>query len=120
MNFIAQLFLLVTVALMAQEGHALAPSANNSRRAFLSKVATTSAATVVTTAAVASPAFAKGDAYDLTGVDEIVVKKEKESSKSGSGGLLVGGALGGGLLLSLPFFYQNLARMAGIKNSKIK
>lgn len=101
------------VAIVAPSIDALAPptNTNTGRRAFLNKgvIAT---ATIVA----APPAFA-ADQYSLE-LDESYKKPEPEK-KSGSGGTIVGGALAGGLLLSLPFFAPNLARLAGIKNAKI-
>lgn len=109
-------FLALFVALVASSTSALAPPspAAAGRRAFLAKAATTTAASI---AAVASPAFAV-DQYALD-LDESY-KTEKPEKKSGNGGAVVGGAVAAGLALSLPFFYQNLARMAGVKNSKLK
>jgi hypothetical protein len=107
---------LFVVASLAASGNALAPSSTTgSRRAFLSKVATTAALASV---AVAAPAFAK-DQYALDFDESIVVKKEEAPKSGGNGGLIVGGALAGGLALSLPFFAPNLARMAGVKNAKM-
>lgn len=83
------------------------------RRAFLAQSSAVSAAALVGAAA---PAFAK-DEYSMD-VEETVVAK-KEGAKSGGGGLAVGLPLAAGVALSLPFFYQSLARMAGIKNAKM-
>ena len=94
---------------------ALTP-ASGGRRAFLSKVAGTTVASVAT---IAAPAIA-ADKYNLDFDESVVPKTESPKSSGGSGGLIVGGALGGGLLLSLPFFAPNLARLAGIKNAKLK
>ncbi|KAL3944911.1 MAG: hypothetical protein SGBAC_001002 [Bacillariaceae sp.] len=103
-----------TLALLfISSANALAP-AHNDRRAFLAKVATSATAVTVTTSA---PAFAKSS-YDLDIGDTVVPEKEAPT-KSGGGGTIVGGALGAGLLLSLPFFAPNLARMAGVKNAKL-
>uniref|UniRef100_A0A6V2AER0 Uncharacterized protein n=1 Tax=Ditylum brightwellii TaxID=49249 RepID=A0A6V2AER0_9STRA len=91
------------------------------RRAFLSKVASSSAA--VATAAVVtsnpSPAIAKTDLYALDGIDEIATKKEVKEKSGGGGATTVGIALAGGFALSLPFFAPNLARLAGVKNTKL-
>jgi len=91
---------------------ALAQPSPAGRRAFLTQAATTAASV-----AIASPAFA-ADEYALD-LDESY-KTEAPEKKGGNRGAVVGGALAAGLALSLPFFYQNLARMAGIKNSKLK
>ena len=108
-----KLFSIFALALMlVSSATALAP-AHNDRRAFLAQVAATSAVAVTTSA----PAFAAN--YDLDVGDTVVPVKEAPKKSSDAGGL-VGRALAGGLLLSLPFFYQNLARMAGIKNAKLK
>lgn len=88
------------------------PTPATGRRAFLTKAVTTAASV-----AVATPVMA-ADQYSLD-LDESY-KKETPAKKSGNGGAVVGGALAAGFALSLPFFYQNLARMAGIKNSKLK
>ena len=90
-----------------------AAATNSGRRAFL-----TNAASVATMAAAAAPAMAASQ-YSLE-LDETYKKEAPEKKKSGNGGTLVGAALGGGLLLSLPFFAPNLARLAGVKNAKIK
>lgn len=109
-----KLFSIFALALLfVSSANALAP-AHNDRRAFLSKVATSAATVAVTTSA---PAFAKSS-YDLD-VGDVVVPEKEAPSKSGGGGSIVGGALAGGLLLSLPFFAPNLARLAGIKNTKL-
>jgi hypothetical protein len=105
---------ILILALIASVSHALVAS---DRRTFLVKASTASAAAFVA-AANPSPAFAK-DEYSME-VDQVVVpKKEMAKKKGGNGGLLVGGALFGGLALSLPFFAPNLARMAGVKNTKL-
>ncbi|CAJ1952208.1 unnamed protein product [Cylindrotheca closterium] len=104
--------------LFVSSANALAPAHTNDRRAFLSKVAT-SAATVAAVSTLAAPAaFAKQSNYDLDVGDTVVPEKEVKKS-GGGGGSIVGGALAGGLLLSLPFFAPNLARMAGVKNAKL-
>jgi len=112
-----KLFSIFALALLfVSSASALAPApVNNDRRAFLSKVATSAAAVAVTTSA---PAFAKSS-YDLDVGDTVVPEKEAPKKSGGGGGTIVGAALGGGLLLSLPFFAPNLARMAGIKNAKL-
>lgn len=85
---------------------------NNSRRGFISNVAT---ATVVVAT---QPAFAAAEKYDLD-MGEVAASKKEVPRKSGGGAGLVGGALAGGLLLSVPFFAPNLARLAGVKNAKL-
>jgi hypothetical protein len=107
-----KLSILAVVATIVTNTNALSQPTMAGRRAFL-EVATTTVATV----AVASPAAAAGE-YSLE-LDESF-KKEAPEKKSGNGGTIVGAALGGGLLLSLPFFAPNLARLAGVKNAKIK
>jgi hypothetical protein len=106
---------LFTLAVLAS-ANALAPSTSD-RRAFLSKIAAGSVATVSVASTFSSPAFAAGS-YDLNGIDEAAPKKEAPK-KSGDGGLIVGGALAASFALSLPFFAPNLARMAGVKNAKL-
>lgn len=108
--------LLLAASLVTTTG-ALAPAAD-SRRAFLSQ-AGSAVASAVAVGASAAPVLA-ADKYDLN-FDESIVPAKKESPKKsdGGGGLIVGGALGGGLLLSLPFFAPNLARLAGVKNAKL-
>jgi hypothetical protein len=106
------LFVLAALA----SANALAPSTSN-RRAFLSKFAAGSVATVSVASTLATPAFAK-DTYALDGIDEATPKKEAPK-KSGDGGTIVGGALAASFALSLPFFAPNLARMAGVKNAKL-
>jgi len=112
--------ILIACAAVVANTHALAPPTNvgASRRTFLTKVVTSTATTAAAVTAVTlSPAFA-ADQYALDLDDSF--KKEAPKKKSGSGGTIVGAALGGGLLLSLPFFAPNLARLAGYKNAKIK
>jgi hypothetical protein len=92
----------------------LATEAPTGRRAFLAQASAVSAAALV---GVAAPAFAKDD-YSMD-VESTVVPKKVVEKKSGGGGLAVGGPLAVGVALSLPFFYQNLARMAGVKNAKM-
>jgi hypothetical protein len=103
---------LVLLASLAASTNALTP-VNTDRRAFLSKVATSATSVAIATSA---PAFA--GTYDLDVGDTVVAEKEAPK-KSSNGGQLVGGALAGGLLLSLPFFAPNLARLAGVKNAKL-
>ena len=84
--------------------NALAPPTTDSRRAFLSQAASTTATafTAATVASSASPAFAKDDyALDVGGNVPAPVKTE---AKKSSGGGLVAGALGASVALSLPFF----------------
>jgi hypothetical protein len=90
------------------------PVAPTGRRVFLAQASAVSAAALVGAAA---PAFAK-DVYSLD-VEKTVVPKKVAENKGGGGGLAVGGALAAGVALSLPFFYQNLARMGGVKNAKL-
>jgi hypothetical protein len=104
---------LVLLASLAASTNALTP-VNTDRRAFLSKVATSATSVAIATSA---PAFA-ASTYDLDVGDTVVTKKEAPK-KSGNGGKIVGGALAGSLLLSLPFFAPNLARLAGVKNAKL-
>jgi hypothetical protein len=47
-----------------------------------------------------------------------VARDEKNATEKSNGPLLIGGVLGAGVVLALPFFGQNLARMAGVKNAK--
>lgn len=103
---------LILGAISASTVEALSQPNPAGRRAFLTKAATTAASI-----AVASPAFA-AEQYSLE-LDESF-KKEPEKKSSSGGGNIVGGALAGGVLLSLPFFAPNLARLAGYKNAKIK
>mmetsp|Transcript_2114 Transcript_2114/g.6364 ORF Transcript_2114/g.6364 Transcript_2114/m.6364 type:complete len:114 (-) Transcript_2114:61-402(-) len=97
----------------ASSADALSQPSLAGRRAFLTKAATTAASI-----AVASPALA-ADQYSLD-LDETYKKEPEKKSSSGGGSNIVGGALAGGVLLSLPFFAPNLARLAGYKNAKIK
>ncbi len=112
--------LTVCAVCVAHTANALSqPTPVGGRRAFLAKVATgTTTAAMTIAAASSSPAVAAADQYSLD-LDESF-KKEAPEKKSGNGGTIVGAALGGGLLLSLPFFAPNLARLAGVKNAKIK
>jgi hypothetical protein len=107
----------VCVAIVAST-NALSQPTVAGRRAFLTTVATTTTAAVAVTVATASPALAAAEKYSLD-LDQSF-QKEATEKKSGNGGAIVGAALGGGLLLSLPFFAPNLARLAGVKNAKIK
>jgi hypothetical protein len=107
-----KLSVLATLCVLAASADALSQPSTAGRRAFLAKAATAAASV-----AVASPAFA-AESYSLD-LDESY-KKEAPEKKSGNGGTIVGGALAGSVLLSLPFFLPNLARMAGIKNTKLK
>jgi hypothetical protein len=114
-----KLSLLAVCAAFVTSADALSPPITvGGRRAFLAKVVTSTATAAVTIAAVSSPAAAAPEQYSLD-LDESF-KKEAPEKKSGNGGTIVGAALGGGLLLSLPFFAPNLARLAGVKNAKIK
>ena len=115
-----KLFSIFALALLfVSSATALAPAhAHNDRRAFLSKVATSAATVAAVTTCSAPAAFAKPSNYDLDIGDTVVPEKEAPK-KSGNGGSIVGGALAGGLLLSLPFFAPNLARLAGVKNAKL-
>jgi hypothetical protein len=92
----------------------VAADAPTGRRAFLAQASAVFAAALVGAAA---PAFAKDD-YSMD-VENTVVPKKVVAKQGGGGGLAVGGALAAGVGLSLPFFYQNLARMAGINNAKM-
>ena len=103
---------LILGAITASTADALSQPSLAGRRAFLTKAATTAASI-----AVASPALA-ADQYSLD-LDESFKKEPEKKAESGGGGI-VGGALAGGVLLSLPFFAPNLARLAGYKNAKIK
>ena len=107
--------LVILCALVASTDALTQPTISTTgRRAFLAKTVTAAA-----TIAAASPALAiSSDPYALD-LDESY-KKEIPKKTGGNGGALVGGVFGGGLLLSLPFFAPNLARMAGIKNAKLK
>jgi hypothetical protein len=103
---------LATLCVLASSTDALSQPSTAGRRAFLAQAATAAASV-----AVASPAVAATkDQYSLE-LDE-TYKKEAPEKKSSNSGNIVGAAFGGGLLLSLPFFAPNLARMAGIKNAK--
>ena len=102
----------MVLLLPASTADALSQPSLAGRRAFLTQAATTAASI-----AVASPALA-ADSYSLD-VDESLKKEPEKKTASGVGGI-VGGALAGGLLLSLPFFAPNLARLTGYKNAKIK
>lgn len=108
-----KLYPLSVLCVLAASSDALSQPSTAGRRAFLAKAATAAASV-----AVASPAFAAVDKYALDVGEEY--KKEAPEKKSSEGGNLVGGAFAGGLLLSLPFFAPNLARMVGIKNAKLK
>ena len=114
-----KLSILTVCAVFVATADALSQPTVGGRRAFLTKVATTTTTAALTFATASSPAVAAAANQYSLDLDESF-KKEVPEKKSGNGGTIVGAALGGGLLLSLPFFAPNLARLAGVKNAKIK
>lgn len=106
------LSLLILCIVLVSLADALAPPTAE-RRAFLGQAC--KATVAFSTLSVATPSVAKEEYTLDTGY---LTEPEQPTKKQNSGGSIVAGALAGSVLLSLPFFYQNILRLVGINNAK--